>query len=129
MNNGQFAGYLGRDAELKSTPSGTSVLNFSVAVTIGFGDKKKTLWVDCAIWGERAEKLEQYLTKGKPVAVSGDIDFRLWESREGKHGGSLMCNVQRVTFMSGKDDDKHAPADKPAETTGGDKDFDDDIPF
>lgn len=136
MNTGQFAGHLGRDGELRSTPSGQSVVNFSVAVAVGFGDKERTLWVSCALWGERAEKLAPYLTKGKAVSVAGDVDIKTYETRDGKHGAELTLNVQRVTLQGGKDDrQRTAPASggsKPAETTGQPaqrEEFDDDIPF
>jgi single-strand DNA-binding protein len=112
MNQGHFAGYVGRDAELRTTPGGTSVLNFSVAVSTGFGDNKQTLWVACALWGERAEKLEAYVAKGTPVAVSGDVDIRTWE-HNGRHGAELRLNVQRLTFMGkakDRDDRDEAPA-------------------
>lgn len=132
MNFAQFAGYLGKDAVLAATQSGTSVLNFSIGVTVGFGDKKRTLWVSCAIWGERAEKLEEYLKKGTPVAVAGDVDFRLYETKDHRHGGELLLNVQRVTMLGGKkdSDQKHgAPADTAAPRGADKPDFDDDIPF
>ena len=54
MNLITIAGRLGRDAELKVIPSGKSVTNFPVAVDIGRGEKKKTEWIDCSLWGERA---------------------------------------------------------------------------
>lgn len=130
MNTGTFAGYLGRDAELRSTPSGKTVMNFSVGVSVGFGDEKKTLWVGCALWGERAEKLHPYLKKGKPVVVTGDIELRTYTTRDNEHGAELVLNVQRVTLIGGKRDDegqrpaaqRQAPAQQPA-------DFDDPIPF
>lgn len=137
MNQGQFAGYLGKDAVLRSTPSGHSVLNFSVGVSVGFGDQKKTLWVACALWGERAEKLEQYLTKGQAVSVSGDIDINAYKTRDGEAGAELKLNVQRLTLQGGKRDkesSRAAPAERaarsaaPAEQSGK-EDFDDDIPF
>jgi single-strand DNA-binding protein len=101
MNQGHFAGYLGRDAELKSLPSGQSVCNFSVGVSTGWGDKKSTLWVSCAIWGERGEKLAQYLTKGSAVTVSGDVDVRAYKSKDGEPKAEITLNVQRVTLQGG----------------------------
>lgn len=137
MNTGTFAGYLGRDAELRNTPAGHSVLNFSVGVTVGWGDNQKTLWVGCAMWGDRGEKLAPYLLKGKPVCVSGDIDLRTYETRDGKAGAELTLNVQRVTLMGGnKQNDGQRGTDRPVrqERTGepakaAPEDFDDDIPF
>lgn len=118
MNVGTFSGYVGRDSEAKSLPSGQKVLNFSVGVTIGFGDKKETLWVSCAMWGERGEKLAQYIVKGVPVTVSGDVTVRAYSAKDGAPKAELICNVQRITLQGksgGKSDDRPAaPATAPA---------------
>jgi len=138
MNTGTFAGYLGRDADLRTTQSGHDVLNFSVGVTVGFGDNKKTLWVGCSLWGDRAEKLHPYLKKGQPVSVSGDVDLRTYETQAGKSGAELTLNVQRVTMLGGKKDGEgQRPASnqrKESVSAGGNpgpsqEDFDDEIPF
>lgn len=138
MNTGMFAGRLGRDAELRSTDR-SQVLNFSLAVDTGFGDNKKTLWVDCALWGERAPKLEQYLLKGKQVTVCGDVDLRTFEKRDGSQGVSMTCNVQRLTLQGGKEggsgeraEPREQRREAPAESgvaAGSQPDFDDAIPF
>jgi single-strand DNA-binding protein len=145
MNYGHFAGRLGRDAELRATPSGQSVANFVIAVDTGWGDNKKTLWVDCALWGDRAEKLTQYLTKGKAVSVSGDVDLRTYEKKDGSGGASITCNVQRVTLQGGgSSGEPAAEAEKPYDwnkaretarptapvaAAAGAEPFNDDIPF
>jgi single-strand DNA-binding protein len=100
MNTAQFAGRLGRNADLKNTGR-DSVCNFSIAVDVGWGDKKRTLWVSCALWGERAEKLAQYLTKGTSVTVSGDVDLRQFDKKDGTAGAEITLNVQRVTLQGG----------------------------
>lgn len=134
MNFAIFAGRLGRDAELRSTDR-SQVLNFSLAVDAGFGDNKHTLWIDCALWGERAAKLEQYLTKGKQVTVAGDVDLRTYEKRDGGQGASITCNVQRLTLQGAKQDDAAEPRRQRAEPAretadaGAQEDFSDDIPF
>jgi single-strand DNA-binding protein len=141
MNTGTFAGYLGRDAELRNA-GGTDVVNFSVGVTIGWGDKKKTLWVGCALWGERAEKLAPYLNKGQAVSVSGDVDLRTYKNGDGETGAELSLNVQRVTLLGKRNGEHSAPAgksdrprqwgDAPASTPSQKSDsidFDDDFPF
>ena len=55
---------LGRDSELKFTSSGTPILNFAAAYDIGFGQNKKTQWIDCVIFGKKAESLIDHLKKG-----------------------------------------------------------------
>jgi single-strand DNA-binding protein len=133
VNTGNFAGYIGRDAETKSLPSGSSVTNFSLAVATGWGDKKSTLWVSCDIWGERGEKLCQYLTKGSAVSVSGDIDVRPYSAKDGTAKAEMKCNVQRVTLQGGGARDEEAPARGVPTSTGlpTGKDFQDDkdLPF
>ena len=141
MNTAIFAGYLGRDAELRNTPT-SDVLNFSLAVTTGYGDKKKTLWVACALWGERGAKLEQYLIKGQGVVVHGDVDFRIYDKRDGSTGCELTVNVQRLTLIGKGTGDgvrqqeretaiSKAPAADEAfnKAPAADEDFNDEIPF
>ena len=129
MNYGHFAGRLGRDAESRATPNGKSVCNFSIGVDTGWGENKKTLWVGCALWGERGEKLVQYLTKGTAVAVAGEIDIRTYQAKDGSTKAELTCNVQKVTLLGGGEQRAKAekPAAKPAQTVPDD--LDDNIPF
>lgn len=101
MNLGVFAGRLGRDAEMRATTNGTAVANFSIAVDVGWGEQKHTLWVACAMFGERGEKLAPYLTKGKSVTVSGDVDLRTFQKRDGSTGAEILCNVREVTLQGG----------------------------
>ena len=135
MNTGTFAGYIGRDAETKSLPSGSSVTNFSLAVTTGWGEKKSTLWVSCDIWGERGEKLCQYLTKGSAVSVSGDIDVRGYSAKDGTPKAEMKCNVQRVTLQGSRGEGEREPTPskgvptKTGVSTGADFEPDQDVPF
>lgn len=127
MNYGHFAGRLGRDAESRATPSGKSVCNFSIGVDTGWGESKKTLWIGCALWGERGEKLAQYLTKGTAVAVAGEIDIRTYQAKDGNTKAELTCNVQKVTLLGGGEQKAQKPTAKPAQTVPDD--LDDNIPF
>lgn len=135
MNHGTFAGYLGRDAEVK-TVGQNKVCNFSVAVATGWGDKKSTLWVSCGLWGERGEKLAQYLTKGSAVTVSGDVDVRAYSAKDGTAKAEITCNVQRVTLQGGRErSDDEAPQTLAEKSKGkapaDESEFDDidDLPF
>lgn len=134
MNYGTFAGRLGHDAELKTIPSGQSVAEFSVAVNTGWGERKKTLWVKCALWGERGEKLAPYLKKGGAVTVSGDVDVNAFSSKDGTLKAEITLNVQRVTLQgdaSAKSEQRHdAPAAKPVSQPAAPAEgFDDDLNF
>jgi len=100
MKNITIAGGVTKDAELRTAGS-DKVLGFSVAVSEGFGDKKRTLYFDCNLWGKRAETLANMITKGGKVSVSGDLSTR-------EHNGKTYLTVRAndVTLMSGRRDDQ-----------------------
>ena len=99
-----LTGNLGKDAEMRFTPTGTQILNFSLPIDIGFGEKKETMWVRCAMFGERAQKLAEHLTKGKGVQVVGE--FRMPTIYEGKNGNTVNMdfNVNQLSFVGGAKD-------------------------
>lgn len=101
MNVWTFTGRLGADGELRTTQSGEKVLGFRVANDVGFGERKTTQWVDCSIWGRRAEALAQHLTKGKQVVVSGEVTIREFEKRDGTRGAGLSVRVAEIDFTGG----------------------------
>ena len=96
MNNFNFTGNLGNDCRA-GTAGQTAVVNFSVAVKSGYGQNEQTIWVDCALFGNRATALAPYLTKGQTVAVSGELGTR-------EHNGKtyITCKVNDVTLVGGK---------------------------
>ena len=101
MNVWTFTGRLGADGELRTTQSGEKVLGFRVANDVGFGERKTTQWVDCSIWGRRAEALAPHLTKGKAVVVSGEVTIREYEKRDGTRGAGLSVRVSEIDFTGG----------------------------
>lgn len=104
MDAWTFHGHLGRDAELRMTKSGVAVVNFSVACKRGWGEKEKTVWVECAWFGQRAEKVVQWLTKGSHLLVTGEPDVSAWEKRDGSGiGCALQCVVRDVDFLGGSE--------------------------
>ncbi|MGQ9370388.1 single-stranded DNA-binding protein [Azospirillum sp. ST 5-10] len=105
MNVWTFTGRLGADAELRTTQSGEKVLGFRVANDVGFGERRTTQWVDCSIWGRRAEALAQHLTKGKAVVVSGEVTLREFEKRDGTRGAGLSVRVAEIDFTGGGRDE------------------------
>lgn len=115
MNNATFAGRLGRDAELRHTTGGHQVANFSLAVDErGPGGDKLTLWVDCSLWGDRAEKLVDYLKKAKQVAVSGRIGVRTYEA-QGETRAVLTLRVSELTLLGGGE--REEGGERPARTS------------
>ena len=135
MNIGIFAGRVGNDAVIRHTQAGKAVLGFSVAVDVYVGGgEKETLWVDCSMWGERGQKVAEYVTKGTSVAVQGRVSL---DSYEGKP--KLRLDVQELTLQGSKAEggERKASGGTPSRTrnapqpeTRGDDPFpDDDIPF
>lgn len=102
MNNWNFTGNLGNPAEVKILQSGSTVCEFSVAVKSGYGDKEKTNWVRCAMFGKKAEgQLPSYLQKGTQVAISGELELQEWEGQNGK-GAALSVRVENLDLIGGK---------------------------
>ena len=101
MNCFVFSGHCGKDAEQRVTQAGTQILQFSVAATSGYGDKKRTTWVRCSLFGKRGESLAPYLLKGQQVVVSGEACLHEWE-KDGVTNKSLEVNVNDVTLVGGK---------------------------
>ncbi len=136
-----FSGRLGRDSEVKYIPSGTAVIEFSLAVDTGFGDKKSSFWLKCAMFGDRGQKLSQYLLKGQQVIVSGEFSPREYQAGDGTTKVSLELRVNAVELVGGKQDggQREAPAPAPAPAARQQApaarkpttfdDMDDDIPF
>lgn len=97
MNNLMQLVRLGRNAEVRKTAGGETVVGFAGAFEAGRGDRKQTLWLDCSAWGARFEKVAQYLTKGAQVLVQGELGTR---THEGKT--YLTCNVRELQLCGGK---------------------------
>ena len=121
MNSATFAGRLGRDAETRSTQGGNQVTGWSLAVDEYAGQgERRTLWIDCSMWGERGAKLAEFLVKGVPVAVSGQVGVRTYEAH-GETKAVVTLNVREVTLLGSKADGEggqrqERPASRPAPT-------------
>lgn len=126
-----FTGHLGGDAERRAIPSGTTVLSFSVACKVGHGERESTVWFRCQIWGKRAEgRLQEFLTKGSRVYVSGELRTSTWQSRDGGERTSLDVNVDRLDLLGARGDrPAQDPPHVPAAPAKPDPMLDDDIPF
>ena len=86
INRVIITGNLTRDPELRTTPSGTSVCSFSVAVNRTYRDasgeqKESVSFIDCSAWGKLGEMISQYAKKGSAVLVSGRLDQRSWDDK------------------------------------------------
>jgi len=114
MNIFTFTGNLARDCEIRSTTSGTATCEFTVAVSSGYGDKEKTSWASCVIFGKRAEgKLPGYLVKGQKVAISGELTQETWQKTEGGTGFKLKVVVNSLDLIGAREQPS-APAQQRA---------------
>lgn len=135
-----FTGTVGRDAEVRYTPSGMAVLSVTVANNIGFGDKQQTLWIRVALFGKRAEGgLQNYLKKGQQVFVSGELTQNEYKANDGTMKTSLELSANIIDLIgkrsegSGNQQAYQTPATQSTPAQGSrdnfDEDYDDDIPF
>jgi single-strand DNA-binding protein len=136
---------LGRDAEIRYTPSGEKVANLALAFNYGkkgADGKRPAQWLDAALWGDRAEALGPYLLKGTAIGVTiSDPHIETFTTRDNRQGSKLVGRIIDLEFAGGARQEGGAPtAPKPANTqaptpapsTGGGgsfADFEDDIPF
>lgn len=132
LNKAQVIGYLGKDAELKYTPSGTPVSTISLATSERWTDKEtgkpqeKTEWHRIVIWGKQAETLAQYLEKGKQIYVEGRLQTREWEDKDGQKRWTTEIRADRVLLLGKSDHAGSGPQSTPHPAEGT---TDDDIPF
>lgn len=98
-----IVGNLTSDPELRFTPSGQAVANFTVASTSRMLDRQTNEWRDgdttfirCSVWRQYAENVAESLTKGTRVVVTGRLKVRQYETREGGKGTSVECDVDEV---------------------------------
>jgi len=125
---------LTRDSELRTTQGGKQVLQVSGAYNFGWGDNKKTQFVEFALWGDRGAKVIHHLTKGTAIVVNvKDLYVDAYKKNNGDVGASLKGSIVEFEF-AGKSEKSAEP--QPAQTMDRDSaaeagfdSFDDDIPF
>lgn len=100
-NSISFTGRLGRDPEVKNI-SGTSLVEFSVANNVGYGEKKSTNWFKCCYWGKAAEAVGKYLSKGKEVFVAGELSEKSY-TKDGVEKKYMEVRVDRLDLLTGRE--------------------------
>jgi len=105
LNKVLLMGNLTRDPEVKYTPKGTAVCDLGLAINDSYkaqdGTIKETVtYVDVEVWGRTAENCKQYLTKGRPVFVEGQLRLDQWE-QEGQKRSKMKVRADRVQFLGG----------------------------
>ncbi|HXF39475.1 MAG TPA: single-stranded DNA-binding protein [Blastocatellia bacterium] len=140
FNKITIVGYLGRDPELRYTPDGTPVCDFSVATTERRKDRSGeqqeiTTWFRVTVWRKLAEIAGQYLAKGKQVYVEGRLIQREYQDRDGHTKYSLEVTASEIQFLGARGDDPQpsraagAGAQARQETESAAPVTEDDIPF
>ncbi|HKG35331.1 MAG TPA: single-stranded DNA-binding protein [Solirubrobacterales bacterium] len=145
INSVVITGNLTKDPELRSTQGGTAICKLRVAVNTrrrsqGGDWEDKPNFFDVTVWGAQGENCANYLSKGRPVAVQGRLEWREWESQDGGKRQSVEIIADSVQFLGSRDGGGNGngfspSSDVPADTSdfegagvsggGGD----DDIPF
>jgi single-strand DNA-binding protein len=106
INRVIITGNLTRDPELRSLPSGMSVCSLRVACNTRRKDNQSNEWVDkpnyfdVTIWGRQGENAAQYLSKGRPVAIDGRLEWREWQDQQGNKRQSVDIIADNVQFLS-----------------------------
>jgi single-strand DNA-binding protein len=140
INRVVLVGNLTRDPELKHTPSGTPVCSLRVAVNSRRRDESgqwtdKPNYFSVSVFGNQAESCSQYLSKGRPVAIDGRLDWREWQAQDGSKREAVEIVAESVQFLGSRGEfGGDAPQFVPAGAAGESADFpasaaDDDIPF
>jgi single-strand DNA-binding protein len=99
-------GNLTRDPELRQTPNGASVCQLGVAVGRSYKDasgqwQEETSFFDVVVWGRQGENCAQYLSKGRQVAIDGELRQRSWEAQDGTRRSKVEIVANQVVFMGG----------------------------
>jgi single-strand DNA-binding protein len=121
LNKVMLIGRLGQDPELKYTPGGAAVCNFSVATTESWNDKtsgqkqEKTEWHRIVVWGKLAELCQQYTGKGKQVYIEGRLQTRSWDDKEGQKKYTTEIMASTVQFLSAAGGQPNNSAERPAQ--------------
>lgn len=100
MNKGIFVGNLTADPVMRTTPNGKNVCNFTVAVTSGWGDNKKTDYIQVAAWGATGEVCSKYLSKGKKALVVGSVSAKAYNDKSGEARANITLTASEVEFLS-----------------------------
>ncbi len=100
-------GNLTRDIEMRTTPSGQTVANFSLAVSRSWKDQsgqtqEQTSFINCVAWGKAGEIIAQYVKKGDALLVSGRLDQRSYDDKDGNKRQAVEVNVEDFNFVGGR---------------------------
>mgnify|MGYP001824635203 CR=1 FL=1 len=126
LNKCMIIGNLGRDPEMRYTPSGQAVTQFSVATNRNYRDpqgewQSETEWFRVVVWGDQGERVAEYLRKGHKVYVEGRLQTRQWEDQSGNKRYTTELIANRVQSLERRDREGEPPfpGDAPGGSSGG----------
>ena len=134
LNKVQIIGHLGKDPEMRYTPSGKPVTTFTVAVSRTWnsadGERhNETEWFSVVAWGNLAEICKQYLTKGQQVYIEGRLQTRHWDDKEGAHHTSVEVVANEMMMLGDRRDHNNHPASEAGTVEGAAETGEDEFPF
>lgn len=133
INRVNLSGNLTREPELRQTQGGTAILSFGIAVN----DRRRNQsgewedvpnFIDCIVFGARAEPLSRMLSKGMKVAVEGKLRYSSWEAKDGSKRSKIEVAVDEIEFMERRGDVPYKALSR-QEPSKHDDVYDSDLPF
>lgn len=116
-----FTGRLTQDAAVRTLASGKKVLSANVAINTGYGEYKKVMFVKVQMWGERGDKIVEYLKKGTAISCDGIPERNEYDTRDGQHYVEFLVTTNEINFIGSR------PQAQQQDSTPSD--YPDDIPF
>ena len=141
FNKVYLMGNLTRDPEMRTTPTGTSVCQFGMAVNRIYNNsngerQEETTFVDIEAWGRQAETISKYVNKGNPLFVEGRLKLDTWENNEGEKRSRMKVVLENLQFISQRGEgggfsNGSVPDARPSSSapTQKSEDIEEDVPF
>lgn len=134
LNKVMIIGHLGKDPEMRYTPSGRPVTTFTVAVSRSWnsadGERHaETEWFNVVAWGNLAEICKQYLAKGQQVYVEGRLQTRRWDDKEGQKHTSVEIVANEMMMLGDRRDANHTGEEQSLPAEGEPATPEDEFPF
>ncbi len=136
INKVILIGNLGKDPEVRYTPGGAAVANFTIATNENWTNKEgsreeRTEWHRIVAWGKIAELCGEYLSKGRTIYVEGRLQTRKWQDKDGQEKYTTEIVAQTVQFLGGRGEGtgKSGGGASPTMEAAAPMNVDDDIPF
>ncbi len=135
VNKAMLLGHMTRDPELRFTPQGAAVCEFSLALNHSYTNKQTgqkvedVSFIDIIAWGRTAEVCAEYLKKGRPVFVEGRLTQDRWETQDGQKRSRVRVTAENVQFLGSKQSDAGTAPTPSREVPAGEGASEEDHPF